>query len=213
MPSNTRNFFGRVVDRILPGTNYDTTTGQYSHIGSGLAGLGSKIAGSMLAGPAVGALVGKAAGYLIDKNGQPKIVSESVAPESNLSVSLPGYSVTQPVVANLGIGVQNPGNAWAGYMQSPGSLNNFGNTQFGTGQPQLGTWQPSSTWGQTIAAGNGSNLGFGNNVSAVTGGGGGSSAGVNSGSRGAGGGMPGIVGGNAAGQTVLDIWRGRYQQN
>lgn len=38
MPTRARNFFGRVVDGVLPGNQYDRSTGQYSNIASGITG-------------------------------------------------------------------------------------------------------------------------------------------------------------------------------
>lgn len=208
MPSGARNFFGRVVDRILPGQNYDTNTGTYQNIGKGILGLGARLGATALAGPAVGALVGKGAGYLIDHTGKiGPVAAEGIPLTSNVDAGVPGYQVNQPQIsANLGLGAQSPGNSWAGYTQGAGSINNFGNTQFGNGQAtQPGQWSPSSVWGQQVAADQGSNLGFGNNVSAVTGGGSGSTgggSGYTNSNR-----MVGIFGGRPAGESMLAIAR------
>lgn len=202
-PSKTRNFFGRVVDRILPGSQYDRSTGQYSNVGAGLAGLGARLAATAFAGPAVGALVGKGAGYLIDRNGN-RI--GGVQPEAIQGIGVdPGYSpaiVGQPTIPNLGLSAQTPGNTWAGYMQGQGAVNNFGNTQFGTGMASLpGSWTPSSTWGQAVGEGQGANINFGNNspgalaTGAVRGGATGAS-GANSGARYGGGNSVGDAGGS-----------------
>lgn len=210
-PSKTRNFFGRVVDRILPGSNYDASTGQYSNIGKGALGLGARLAATAFAGPAVGALVGKGAGYLIDHTGRQigDVQPESVNPYGAVS---PGYAgaVAMPSTPNLGLGVQSPGNSWAGFLQGQGSTNNFGNTQFGSGMASMpGSWSPSSQWGQQITAQPavpGSNLGFGNNVQGFAGGGGGG-GGSGGGSSMGGGRMGGIVGGRLAGESMLDVRR------
>lgn len=55
MPSKARNFFGRLVDMVLPGQNYNPQTGQYSNVGSGLAKLGM----TALGGPGAGFLANK----------------------------------------------------------------------------------------------------------------------------------------------------------
>lgn len=215
-PSRTRNFFGRVVDRILPGTNYDRTTGQYSNVGKGIAGLGARLAATAFAGPAVGALVGKGASYLIDHTGNQVggVQPEGINPYGPVT---PGYAgaVTLPATPNLGLGAQAPGNSWTGYLQGQGAVNNFGNTQFGNGMAGIpNSWTPQSTWGQSVAEGQGSNLNFGNNspgalpTGAVRGNGG-AAAGVNSGSRGGGGGNS--VG--DAGGARSAFWRKTHQIN
>lgn len=212
-PSKTRNFFGRVVDRILPGSNYNASTGQYSNVGKGIAGLGARLAATAFAGPAVGALVGKGAGYLIDHTGNRigGVQPEGISPYGQVT---PGYTnaVTMPATPNLGLGAQTPGNSWTGYLQGRGSVNNLGNTQFGSGMAGIpSTWAPQSTWGQSIAEGQGSNLNFGNyspGAGAIRGSGGGA-VGVNSGSRGGGGGNS--VG--DAGGARSAFWRKAYQQD
>lgn len=206
-PSRTRNFFGRVVDRILPGSNYNTSTGQYSNVGTGIAGLGARLAATAFAGPAVGALVGKGAGYLIDHAGNRiSDPQRETLPVSAGSVS-PGYTggVTMPsTTANLGLGAQSPGGSWNGYLQGQGSVNNFGSQGFT--RPGYTNWSPSSRWGQQLTeqpATQGSNLGFGNNVQGFAGGGGGSSSGSSmSGNR-----MAGIVGGRLASDSMIDLQR------
>lgn len=212
-PSKARNFFGRVVDRILPGQNYDRNTGQYSNIGLGLAGLGARLAATAFAGPAAGALVNRGASYLIDRNGNKvgPVQAESV-PYGSVN---PGYvqgTVAAPTVSNLGLGAQSPGNTWAGYMQGAGSLNNFGNTQFGNGMAFIpGGMTPSSTWGQSVAEGQGSSLNFGNYSPGATAAvrGGGSQGGVNSGARMGGGGNS--VG--DAGGARSAFWRKNYKED
>lgn len=63
MPSAARNFFGRVVDRLLPGQNYNSQTGAYTHIGAGIVGAGLRAGASFFGGP----LGGIVAGRLINK--------------------------------------------------------------------------------------------------------------------------------------------------
>lgn len=173
-PSKTRNFFGRVVDRILPGTNYNSQTGQYSNVGAGLGGLAARLITTAYAGPAAGALVNKAAGYLIDRNGNAvgPVQRESVGSVGGVDTS--GYqgSVSVPTAANLGFGVQSPGGDWRGYLQGAGSVNNFGNQSFASGS--AGGWSPYSSWGSSIAnpdTNAGSLNNFGNSVSNFRGGG------------------------------------------
>ncbi|MCU1053259.1 hypothetical protein JAK47_01700 [Stenotrophomonas maltophilia] len=205
-PTGIRNFFGRVVDRVLPGSNYNTTTGQYSNVGTGLAGLGARLIATSLAGPAAGALVGKAAGYLIDRNGnQIGPVQREGVPVTGAPASAQS-AITAPsplAVNNLGLGVQRPGGSWYGYTGGAGSMGSFGNTQFGNGMASIGQWNPQSAWGQQVAAPTGSNLGLGNNVGGFIGGGSGGGSGQTSG-----GGMPGIVGGRFAGSNPVDYKRG-----
>ncbi|WDW06026.1 hypothetical protein PWE35_09335 [Stenotrophomonas maltophilia] len=183
-PSGVRNFFGRVVDRVLPGSNYNTTTGQYSNVGTGLAGLGARLIATSLAGPAAGALVGKAAGYLIDRNGN-RIGPVQREAVNGPGATVPGYSgsVTMPSQQNLGLGAQRPGGNWYGYTGGPGSMGSFGNTQFGNGMASVGQWSPQSVWGQQVAAPAGSNLDLGNNVGGFIGGSGSGSGGSMGGSN------------------------------
>ncbi|MFL9582374.1 hypothetical protein [Stenotrophomonas sp. AB1(2024)] len=209
-PSKARNFFGRVVDRILPGSNYDSSTGTYSNIGKGALGLGARLAATAFAGPAVGALVGRGAGYLIDHTGNKVsgVQPENVNPYGPVNA---GYAngVGMPATPNLGLGAQTPGNTWAGYLQGQGSTNNLGNTQFGNGMAGIpGSWGAQSQWGQQITAqpaAQGSNLGFGSNVQSFAGGGGGGGGG--GGSSMGGSGMGGIVGGRLANESMLDVRR------
>ncbi len=210
-PSTARNFFGRVVDRILPGQQYNTQTGQYSNVGKGLAGLGARLAATAFAGPAVGALVGKGAGYLIDRsNGSVGDVQrESVGPYGSVAPGQVG-SPSPISISNLGLGPQTPGNSWAGYLQSAGSVNNFGNNSFDRGNAYT-NWSPSSQWGQQVVAqpaAQGSVAGFGNSVGDFAGGG--SRGGGTTGGRGSS--MPGIFGGRLANEGILEVrqrWAGR----
>lgn len=186
-PSGARNFFGRVVDRILPGTNYNRQTGQYSNVGTGLAGLGARLIATSLAGPAAGALVGRAANYLIDRNGnQIGPVQREGVPITGAPVSV-GSAFTAPspmAVNDLGIGAQRPGGSWYGYTGGAGSMGSFGNNQLGNGMASVGPWAPQSTWGQSIASNQGSNLNFGNmSPGAVATGGGGTGRGGSTGAN------------------------------
>ncbi|MCX2894346.1 hypothetical protein ORG27_12240 [Stenotrophomonas lactitubi] len=180
-PSGARNFFGRVVDRILPGTNYNRDTGQYSNIGKGIAGALAGLGASAFFGPAAGALVRRGAGYVIDHTGNP-VQAPAAVPVAGAPNAITIPSPAQ--VQNLGFPAQSPGGTWAGFLQGQGSVNNFGNSQFGNGMASIpGSWSPASTWGQGIQEGQGSNLNFGNyspGATAASGGAGrGGSAGAN----------------------------------
>lgn len=185
-PSGVRNWFGRAVDRVLPGSNYNTATGQYSNIGLGLAGLGARILATTYGGPAAGALVNRAAGYLIDRNAsRPTAVQREGIPVYGAPASAQ-TATTAPspmAVNNLGLGAQRPGGNWYGYTSGPGSMGSFGNTQFGNGMASIGQWNPQSIWGQQVAAPAGSNLDLGNNVGGFIGGGGSGSGGSMGGSN------------------------------
>lgn len=207
-PSGARNFFGRVVDRILPGSQYDSSTGQYSNVGAGLAGLGARLAATAFAGPAVGALVGKGAGYLIDRNGNRvgPVQQEGVTPYASVDPGIGNSPVSMPSV-NYSQGVQTPGNQWSGYLQSPGSINNLGNQSFNLGRTNWGG--PLSQWGKAVADQNpGSNLNFGNQSPGAVAAGGSSEGGGMSSGRMSSGGMPGIIGGRFAGSNAV-----QYLQN
>lgn len=176
-PSGTRNFFGGVVDRILPGQNYNRQTGEYRNVGAGIAGLGARVAASAFLGPLAGAAVGKVANTLINRRDPGPVVPDRVGlvnPGLNIGAT-PSYAPQAQMVApdiglSAGDPAQSPGGSWRGYTEGAGSLNNFGNTQFGTGASTMpGQWAANSLWGQQLAASQGSTLGFGNNVSALTG--------------------------------------------
>ncbi len=224
-----RNWFGqatgRAGERILSGSNnYDPRTGRWRNVEAGLIGTGARMLISAVGGPVIGALAGRGINKLVDRYGKdPQFVQpESIpipihwgAPEGMGRVATAPQSFTPPTVANLGLGAQTPGNSWQGYLQGQGAVNNFGNTQFGNGMAGIpSNWAPQSTWGQSVAEGQGSNINFGNYspgataTGAVRGGGGGAS-GVNSGSRGGGGGNS--VG--DAGGARSAFWRKTYQQN
>lgn len=207
-PSGARNFFGRVVDRILPGSNYDSATGRYSNVGAGLAGLGARLAATAFAGPAVGALVGKGAGYLIDRNGNRvgSVQQEGVSRYANVDPGISNSPVSMPSIG-YNQGVQTPGNQWSGYLQSQGSINNLGNQSFGLG-PRT-NWEPGSQWGAHIADQNpGSAMNFGSQSPGAVAAGGSSEGGGMSSGRTSSGGMPGIIGGRFAGSNAV-----QYLQN
>jgi len=206
-PSVGRAVWGRFVDSLLPGHQYNAKTGELSNVGRGWAGFGMRMAANAVLGPA-GAAASPFISKWVDKNNYLQVQPEQIGLTSSEGFRPGNVGVTQPAVGYDGPGAQTPGNVWQAFMGGEGSKAGFGNTQFGNGNAmQPGGWQPSSTWGETVAAPTGSNLTFGNNVGAVTG------SGAGSGGQGfarGGGGMPAIVGGNAAGSSVLDIWRGRY---
>lgn len=199
-PTGVRNFFGRIVDRVLPGTNYNTTTGQYSNIGKGIAGAIAGLGASAFFGPAAGALVRRGAGYVIDHTGN-RVQAPAAAPVAGVQ-----NAITIPSPQNLGLGAQRPGGNWYGYTGGAGSMGSFGNTQFGNGMASIGQWSPQSAWGQQVAAPTGSNLGLGNNVGRFIGAGGGSGGGSGGGQPTASA-MPGIVGGRFAGGNAVDYMR------
>lgn len=69
-PSGVRNFFGRMVDGLLPGNQYNQQTGQFSNVWSGIGGRAASIAASMYGGPQAGMAVNRAAANWIN-NGNP----------------------------------------------------------------------------------------------------------------------------------------------
>lgn len=181
-PNAAQRIGGRIGDRFLSGTsNYNPRTGQWRNVVPGAIGTAAKYLISAFAGPAVGALAGKGISKLVDRYGNDP---QFVQPES---IPIPGYTspspwdnaVTAPSPAqiatpNLGFPSQSPGGTWAGYLQGQGSVNNFGNSQFGNGMATVpGNWSPASTWGQGIQEGQGSNLNFGNYSPGATAAGGG----------------------------------------
>ncbi|MGH8036500.1 MAG: hypothetical protein ACREPD_02040 [Stenotrophomonas sp.] len=217
-----RNWFGqatgRAGERILLGSNnYDPRTGQYRNVVPGLIGRAAQTVIGAFGGPLIGAVAGRGISKLVDRYGkdpqfvQPEAIPIPVdwgAPQSAMTAFTAPTPMAAPPTSNLGLGPQAPGNTWAGYLQSQGSVNNFGNTQFGSGMASVpGSWSPSSQWGQQITAqpaAPGSNLGFGNNAQQFAGGGGGGGGGGSSmgGSR-----MGGIVGGRLANDSMLDVQR------
>jgi len=182
----------------------------------GLVGRAAQMVISAVGGPLLGAVAGRGINKLVDRFGkdpqfvQPESIPVSVdwgAPQSVQSAIAAPPSLSAAPIGNVGLGAQSPGNAWGGFLQGRGSVNNFGNTQFGTGMSsQPGSWSPQSQWGQQVAAqpaAPGSNLGFGNNVAAIAGAGGGGRGGSPAGgSR-----MAGIVGGRLANDSMLDVQR------
>lgn len=217
-PSGVRNFLGRAWDRITPGVrNYDPSTGQFFHTGNGLAQVGLRALGVFTGNPLIGTLgsraVGKFANY---QDAQPTAVEREGIPIYGAPPSAQSaYVAPSPTQAqNLGFPSQSPGGTWSGYLQGQGSVNNFGNSQFGNGMASMpGNWSPASTWGQSIQQGQGSNLNFGNYSPGATAtgavrGGGGGAVGVNSGARRGGGNSVGDAGGARSA-----FWRKAYEQN
>lgn len=139
-PSRARNFFGGVVDRLLPGSQYNSQTGQYSNVGRGVLGRLASIGGSLYGGPAVGALVNNVAGQWVDgrglfNNGAPATPDAVVRQPLSLyglspNLGLPSIGAVTPVYnAPTGNGLSNP-------------------------QP-YNAWTPSSGWGAAQLAGTG----------------------------------------------------------
>ncbi len=169
-PSRTRNFFGGLVDRILPGSNYNRQTGQFSNIGSGIAGRAASVAGTMLGGPAVGRLISTGAGNWID-TGSPLGTGYGTGPLARIigrDANTVGPVVPEQIGApraplgNLGLGGSYQG--WRNYMADPGSREGFGNNYIGGGYTGVG-WTPSSGWGRNLMDTNpGSVQNFGNNL-------------------------------------------------
>lgn len=69
MPGRFGNFFGRLVDRVLPGYNYNPQTGQYSNIGFGLTGLGLRGVAGLFGGPAGSFLANKGLNWYANNHG------------------------------------------------------------------------------------------------------------------------------------------------
>ncbi len=139
-PSRTRNFFGAIVDRMLPGTNYNPQTGQYSNIGKGLLGAGAAGAAGLFGGPAASFAVRQGANRLIDNGslfggGQPGgVVPEAIG-------GMPGMQI-----GNLGFGAPQPMQAPS--LPAPGFQNaGFGNHTIGSALPVSQPWQAQSQWG------------------------------------------------------------------
>lgn len=171
-PSTTRNFFGRAIDRILPGSNYNPQTGQYSNIGKGVAGLGARMAATALLGPAAGVLVGKGADMLINHsdNRIGGVVPEGIPTTSNFNAGGQPIAINAGMAPTMSLGLGGSSPSWGGYMQGAGSMNNFGNQQFGNGMTtQAGSWSPSSQWGADLAGGGQFGMQLGNNLGAMTG--------------------------------------------
>lgn len=216
---------GKAGERFLLGSNnYDARTGQYRNVMPGLVGRAAQMVIGAFGGPVLSAVAGRGISKLVDRYGKdPQFVQpESIpipvhwgAPQSAQSAFTAPTPMAAPATPNLGFGAQTPGNSWTGYLQGQGSANNLGNTQFGNGLAGIpSSWAPQSTWGQSVAEGQGSNINFGNYspgataTGAVRGGATGAS-GVNGGSRGGGGGNS--VG--DAGGARSAFWRKTYQQN
>jgi len=218
-----RSFLGRAAgragERILAGSNnYNPVTGHYRNVQASAIGTAARWLITAFAGPLAGQLAGRGINKLVDRYGPDPEFPQMEA------VPIPGYTKptfgTSPaaappqVVSNLGFPSQSPGGTWAGYLQGQGSVNNFGNSQFGNGMATVpGNWSPASTWGQSIQQGQGSNLNFGNSsprakATGAVRGGSGAGVGVNSGARRGGGNSVGDAGGARSA-----FWRKAYEKN
>lgn len=215
-----RNFFGKLRDsaanRVSPGNVYDDRGNYLNNGGRAAAATALKIGANMLF-PGAGMVVDRIMSPWVNRGanyGIGEVQREGVPIYGAPSSAQYAYTAAPPSASNLGLGAQTPGNSWQGYMQGAGSANNFGNQQFGNGMAGIpSNWGPQSTWGQSIAEGQGSNLNFGNYspgavaTGAVRGNGGGASS-VNSGARGGGGNSVGDAGGARSA-----FWRKAYQQD
>lgn len=143
-PSRTRNFFGGIVDRLLPGAQYNSQTGQYSNVGRGLLGRAASIGASFYGGPGAGALVNNLAGQWIDGrgvfngNGNGSGAPGPVVPQI---VGTQGGSLTAP---NLGLG--GAPTMTPTYIPQIGN-NGFGNNYVNPGPTLYQPWSPQSQWG------------------------------------------------------------------
>ena len=138
-PSKARNFFGRVVEGALPGKQYNAQTGQYSNVGSGIAGRAASLLAAMYGGPAAGAAVTQAANRIIN-NG------------NLFGSSKPGGVVREPITGMPGIQMGNLGFGTAGV--TPNFYDGgFGNNTLTNALPQqFQAWRPSSGWGAAVTA-------------------------------------------------------------
>lgn len=140
-PSRARNFFGGLVDRVLPGSQYNRQTGQYSNVGRGVFGRLASIGGSLYGGPAVGALVNNVAGQWVDRRGlfgggQPATPDAVV----RQPIGNPGISLS---TQNLGFG--KPAFT-PGYIPQVGNFG-VGNNYVAPGPSLYQSWNPQSGWG------------------------------------------------------------------
>lgn len=136
-PSGVRNFFGRVVDRILPGSNYDASTGQYSNIGTGIAGAGAKIAASAFLGPLAGQAVGKVAGNLIDYGTVLKPGQQYFQGQANDITADSNAALSDALNARFNLGTSSPY-----YLGNGGAVNAPAN--LGLGQSYVAPWQSNA---------------------------------------------------------------------
>lgn len=148
-PSGLRNFFGRLVDGALPGSQYNRATGSFSNLWQGVGGRAASLGASMFGGPLAGAAVNRLAGNWID-NGNPlqfrtpeqggpgyMPIARETFPVSfgGGNLGLPGGMPTMPnVTATPPTPLQNP-TAWTGLGTSTGNVVNGG---------ALGSWASGS---------------------------------------------------------------------
>lgn len=178
----------RIANGAIPGNVFDSRGNYMGNGGRAAVATALKFAAGLFGGAPAAQLadrglsgwVTRGADYGISRV-QPESVPIYGAPPSAQSAFVAAPPSATP---NLGFPSQSPGGTWSGYLQGQGSVNNFGNSQFGNGMASMpGSWSPASTWGQGIQEGQGSNLNFGNyspGANAASGGTGrGSSAGAN----------------------------------
>ena len=146
-PSRARNFFGGLVDRVLPGSQYNSQTGQYSNVGRGILGRVASIGASLYGGPAAGAITNRLATNWVDR-GNPVNFGAGNGPLGQMfsgGSNQIGGVVRQPLtVPGLSLNLGLP------------SVGNVAPTYNGAANPQpYNAWAPSSDWGAAQMAGTG----------------------------------------------------------
>lgn len=144
-PSRARNFFGGLVDRVLPGSQYNSQTGQYSNVGRGILGRVASIGASLYGGPAAGAITNRLATNWVDR-GNPINFGAGDGPLGQMfsgGSNQIGGVVRQPLtVPGLSLNLGLP------------SVGNVAPTYNGAANPQpYNVWTPSSDWGAAQLAG------------------------------------------------------------
>lgn len=134
MPSRVRNFFGNVVDHILPGNNYNPNTGQYSNIPSGIVGAGLRIGAGLIGGPVVGAVTGRLMNrYLTNHQGPGSYGLTSGGPLDG-SIPLSPYTGGMVNIGGPQVGPQGNGLDGTIPMQQPTfHMHDIGPPQIGGG--------------------------------------------------------------------------------
>ncbi|SMR76407.1 MULTISPECIES: hypothetical protein [Stenotrophomonas] len=199
----------RIANGAIPGNVFDSRSNYMGNGGRAAVATALKFAAGLFGGAPAAQLadrglsgwVTRGADYGISRV-QPESVPIYGAPPSAQSAFVAAPPSATP---NLGFPSQSPGGMWNGFLQGQGSVNNFGNTQFGNGMASVGQWSPQSAWGQQVAAPTGSNLALGNNVGNFLGGG--SGGGSRGGGQSFGSSMPGIMGGRFAGGNAANYKR------
>ncbi len=134
MPSRGRNFWGRVVDGVLPGHQYDRNTGQYSNIASGITGF---VANQFA--PGLGTLGARLWEKRQGNNQQP-------LPPQMLQIPRPSNGMTPPPNLQMNIN-PNAGQPNYGAYTNPfvaptapdtGNVGGFSNGVFAGGQGNFG---------------------------------------------------------------------------